>query len=88
MRHPMGVRQSFIGRERITVAAGTFDALHFRYSETTDPNAETRNEPGKHPPYDLWCTDDGDRVFLLAYVTGYMMTRYELTEYERIDAKP
>lgn len=88
MRHPKGVRQTFVGRERITVAAGTFDALHFRYSETTDANAETRNEPGKHPPYDLWCTDDGDRVFLKAFVTGYMMTRYELTEYERIDAKP
>ncbi len=87
MRHPLGVRLSFVGKERITVKAGTFDALHFRYSETTDPSAETRNEPGKHPPYDLWCTDDGDRVFLLAYVTGYMMTRYELTEYERIEAK-
>lgn len=87
MRHPMGVKIAFVGKERITVEAGTFDALHFRFSETTDANAETRNEPGKHPPYDLWCTDDGDRVFLLAYVTGYMMTRYELTEYERIEPR-
>jgi len=87
MRHPMGVKLAFVGKERITVAAGTFDALHFRYSESAEPNAETKNEPGKHPPYDLWCTDDGDRVFLLAYVTGYMMTRYELTEYERIEPR-
>lgn len=88
MRHPMGVRLSFIGKERITVKAGTFDALHFRYAETEGEGGETRNEPGKHPPYDLWCTADGDNVFLLAYVSGYMMTRYELTEYERIDARP
>jgi hypothetical protein len=88
MPHPIGIRLSFIGKERITVAAGTFDALHFRYSEQTDANAETRNEPGKHPPYDLWCTADGEYVFLRAWVTGYMMTRYELTEYERIAARP
>lgn len=88
MTHPKGVRLAFKGRERITVAAGTFDALHFRYSETTDDGTDTRNEPGKHPPYDVWCTDDGDYVFLRAWVTGYMMTRYELTEYERIAAKP
>lgn len=88
MPHPIGVRLSFVGRERITVAAGTFDALHFCFSEQTDPNAETRNEPGKHPQYDLWCTADGEYVFLRAWVTGYMMTRYELTEYERIAARP
>lgn len=87
MPHPLGVPISFIGKERITVKAGTFDALHFRISETKDDNAETRNEPGKHPPYDLWCTADGEYVMLLAYVTGYMMTRYELTEYEQIDAR-
>jgi hypothetical protein len=87
MPHPKGVNLRFVGRERITVRAGTFEALHFRYAETTDDGTgETRNEPGKHPPYDLWCTDDDDRVMLLAYVTGYMMTRYELTEYEQIPA--
>jgi hypothetical protein len=88
MKHPIGVKLAFIGRERITVQAGTFDALHYRYSENTDDGSDTRNEPGKHPPYDLWCTADDDRVFLLAYVTGYMATRYELTEYERIEARP
>ncbi len=77
---------AFLGRERITVAAGTFDALHFRLTETSDDAPDTRNEPGKHPPYDLWVTADGEYVMLLATVTGYMMTRYELTEYERIEA--
>jgi hypothetical protein len=88
MTHPVGVRLAYVGKERITVQAGTFDALHFRYSETTDDGSETRNEPGKHPPYDLWCTADGEYVMLRAWVTGYMMTRYELTEYERIEARP
>ncbi len=86
--HPNGVKLNFAGRETITVKAGTFKALHFVYSEAEDKNAETRNEPGKHPQYDLWCTDDDDRVFLLAHVTGYMLTRYELTEYEQIPARP
>ena len=81
-----GIKLSFIGRERVTVAAGSFNALHFVYSETDDPNALTRNEPGKHPQYDLWCTDDGDYVFLKANVTGYMMTRYELVEYRCVSA--
>ncbi|MCS6947836.1 MAG: DUF3108 domain-containing protein [Steroidobacteraceae bacterium] len=88
MRHPLGVRLAYLGQERITVAAGTFDALHFRFAETADDTMETRNEPGKHPPYDLWCTADGEYVFLLGHVTGYMMTRYELTEYERIESSP
>lgn len=83
---PAGVPLTFVGRERITVAAGTFDALHYRIVET-DGSQETRNEPGKHPPYDMWCSDDEFRVCLLAYVSGYMMTRYELTEYERSEAR-
>jgi hypothetical protein len=87
MPHQLGVPMAFIGRERISVAAGTFDALHYRLTETSDDAADTRNEPGKHPPYDLWVTADGEYVMLLATVTGYMMTRYELTEYERVDAR-
>jgi hypothetical protein len=82
-RFPNPVKLAYLGPERITVRAGTFDALHYRFAETTDDGSgETSNAPGKHPPYDLWCTADGDRVCLLAYVTGYMMTRYELVEYE------
>ena len=89
MPHPRGVTIRFVGRERISVQAGSFDALHFRFAESTDDGSgETRNEPGKHPPYDLWCTDDDDRIFLLAHVSGYMMTRYELTEYESLPARP
>jgi len=80
VRHPLGVRMQYVGLERITVKAGTFDALHYRIIETEEGDV-TNNEPGKHPPYDLWCTPD-ERICLLAYVTGYMQTRYELTELE------
>ncbi len=87
MKFERAVKLRFVGRETITVKAGTFDALHYRFAETTDDGSgETCNEPGKHPPYDMWCTADGDRVCLLAYVTGYMMTRYELVEYECSEA--
>ena len=87
MKFERAVKLRFVGRETITVKAGTFDALHYRFAETTDDGSgETCNEPGKHPPYDMWCTADGDRVCLLAYVTGYMMTHYELVEYECSEA--
>jgi hypothetical protein len=36
--------------------------------------------PQEHPPYDVWCTADGDYVFLKGAVGGYMQTYYELTE--------
>lgn len=65
----------FVGRESIEVGAGRFDALHFRFTDI----------PGlllEHPPYDLWCTDDGDYVLLKAVVGGYMQTAYELTAYQ------
>ena len=39
--------------------------------------------PQEHPPYDLWCTADGDYVFLRGAVGGYMQTRYELVELTR-----
>mgnify|MGYP000449827315 CR=1 FL=1 len=36
--------------------------------------------PEEHPLYDVWCTDDGEYLFLKGAVGGYMQTRYELTE--------
>ena len=66
----------FVGRETVKVAAGKFEALHFRFVDI----------PGlllEHPPYDLWCTDDGEYVLLKAQVGGYMQTAYELTAYDK-----
>ncbi len=69
------VTYDFVGEEKCTVGAGTFDALHFRI---VDPDM-----PVEHPPYEIWCTADGDYIFLKGAVTGYMMTYYELMELER-----
>jgi hypothetical protein len=71
---------NFVGRETITVAAGTFDALHFKYGVNDDYDSE---DPSRHPPYHVWCTSDGDYVFLKGAVAGYMKTYYELQWLER-----
>lgn len=65
----------FVGRERLQVAAGSFDALHFRM-------VDVPGLPLEHPAYDLWCTADDDYVLLKAAVGGYMQTAYELVSYE------
>jgi hypothetical protein len=79
VKHGTGLRLEFLGREEITVAAGTFDALHFCFGDKDNVD-EGANEPGRHPPYHVWTTSDGEYIMLLAYVTGYMKTRYECVE--------
>jgi hypothetical protein len=70
---------TFVGRERIDVKAGTFDALHFSLG-SEDTWAE--EDVVHHPPYHIWCTADGNYTFLRAYVEGYMQTHYELEHLE------
>ncbi len=70
----------FVGPEKVTVAAGEFEALHFQIGRSTDDAYQGREV---HPPYHVWVTADGDYVMLKAHVTGYMQTYYELTEYEK-----
>lgn len=69
----------YLGEERVTVAAGSFDCRHFRYvDESTDGMG------GKtHPHYDMWVTADDDAIFVQGGVGGYMQTWYELVELER-----
>ena len=38
--------------------------------------------PEAHPPYDIWCTNDDDFLFLRGDIGGYMQTFYELVELE------
>ncbi len=71
---PLGFGLEFVGREEVEVLAGRFKALHFRYVDTAG------GMPEEHPPYDVWCTDDGNYIFLRGCVGGYMQTRYELVE--------
>lgn len=79
MLFPLGFGLEFVGEEKVTVAAGTFDALHFRYVDTAG------QLPEEHPPYDVWCSADGDYLFLKGGVGGYMQTAYELVELQRED---
>jgi len=74
MLFPVGFGLEYVQAETVAVAAGRFDALHFRYVDTAG------QLPEEHPPYDVWCTADGDYIFLKGAVTGYMQTYYELTE--------
>jgi len=41
-----------------------------------------RPPPGT-PPYDVWCTADGEFLFLKGNVAGYMQTGYELVQLSR-----
>jgi hypothetical protein len=70
----LGFGLEYVGTERVTVQAGTFDALHFRFVDTAG------ELPEEHPPYDVWCTADGNYLYLKGGVGGYMQTRYELVE--------
>ena len=63
----------FIAEEQITVAAGTFSALHFC-------SRHVHGMPVEHPVYDLWVTADGEYTYLKGRITGYMQTYYELIE--------
>jgi hypothetical protein len=68
----------YLGKETVTVKAGTFACNHFQFVD--DGNA---GMAGAHPPYDLWITDDEDAIFVQGGVGGYMMTWYELVELRR-----
>ncbi|OFA29841.1 hypothetical protein BAE46_13210 [Glaciecola punicea] len=63
----------YVGKETLTVTAGTFEALHFKI-------VDVPGLPLDHPEYHIWCTSDGQYILLKATVGGYMQTHYELTE--------
>lgn len=72
----IGLGLVYVGEEAIEVGAGRFDAWHYQFVA----NAEL---PEEHPPYDVWCTADGEFLFLRGGVAGYMQTHYELMELAR-----
>lgn len=69
----IGFGVEYIGEEAIEVEAGRFDSLHFRF-------VSAPGLPEAHPPYDIWCTNDEDFIFLRGDIGGYMQTYYELVE--------
>jgi hypothetical protein len=68
----------FLGREDVTVAAGSFATRHFQFID--DGSA---GMAGEHPAYDLWITDDEDAIVVQGGVGGYMMTWYEVVDLKR-----
>lgn len=75
--HEPNIDIYYIGRERISVEAGDFEAFHFCYGNPNE-NPEGSNEAGAHPRYHVWTSTDGNFVLLRARVDGYMQTQYEL----------
>ncbi len=75
MLFSVGLHVNYVGEETVTVGAGTFEALHFQF-------VSAPGLPTEHPPYDVWCTADGEYLFLKGGVAGYMQTHYELVELE------
>jgi hypothetical protein len=73
MLYSIGLNLVYLGEERVTVGAGTFDGYHYQF--VANPEL-----PQEHPPYDVWCTADGEYLFLKGQVGGYMQTCYELVE--------
>jgi hypothetical protein len=71
---PLRIDVTYVGAERISVAAGDFEARHFTFG--AENPAE---DPMAHPLYHVWVGTD-DNLFLRGEVGGYMQTRYELVE--------
>ncbi len=65
----------YVGRETVTVPAGTFETDHYRFL-MSEPTGSTGVE---HPTEDLWCTPE-DYVFVKATVGGYMDASFMLVE--------
>lgn len=80
LRRPNGLYMHYYGKEKITVAAGTFDSHHFRLGKN---DKDDYMGSDIHPPYHLWVSTDGNYILLKAYCTGYMQTHYELTSLEQ-----
>jgi hypothetical protein len=67
-RSTSGLR--FVGQEKITVPAGTFECNRLAFVGMTN----------NHPPYDMWISTDGDCLYVKGVVEGYMDSVFELTE--------
>jgi hypothetical protein len=68
----------YVGAEKITTPAGSFDAHHYRLLMTGS------RSDGKKPSYDIWCTHP-DYLIVRGEVGGYLNNatgfgRYELVE--------
>jgi len=81
LHRPDGISVRYFGPEKVSVAAGEFDALHFQIGDSTD---DAYMGTDIHPPYHIWVSADGDYLFLKASITGYYSSDYELVELQRL----
>ncbi len=65
----------YVGEDKVTTKAGTFECFHFRYVDDDGPGMGGK----QHPAYDMWVTRD-EFIFVQGGVGGYMATWYELVE--------
>lgn len=72
--HPIEFGMEYVGRETITVDAGTFETDHYRFLLEGSLEKE-------HPTEELWVTPD-EFVCVKVFVGGYMNASFELTELE------
>lgn len=75
---PVYIDAIYLGRETVTVRAGTFPARKYQFVDDGGSGFSSA-----HPPYELWVSDDEDGIFLQGGVGGYMQTWYELAGLER-----
>jgi hypothetical protein len=62
----------YLGREKVTVPAGTFEADHYQF-------LVAGSMPREHPTEHVWCLPD-TLVFVKIAVGGYMNATFELVE--------
>ncbi|MEZ5564501.1 MAG: hypothetical protein R3F24_02845 [Gammaproteobacteria bacterium] len=74
MLFPINFSIEYVGRETITVDAGTFETDHYRFLLEGSLEKE-------HPTEELWVTPD-DFICVKVYVGGYMNASFELAELE------
>lgn len=74
---PLCFGVEYLKDETVTVGAGRFKARKFAVIDTA------QGLPEEHPPYEFWCTNDADGLFLKGGVGGYMQTYYELVSLQR-----
>lgn len=72
----MGGRVRLLGKERLAVRAGSFDAWHFQFEDT--------GALGGYPPYDVWTTADGEFTLLLGRLQAPTMRQFELVSLETL----
>lgn len=72
--NPFSMGIEYLGREKVTVPAGTFETDHYQF-------LVQGSMPREHPTEHVWCLPD-TFVFVKIAVGGYMNSSFELVEFK------